>query len=105
MQQQASPQDKRKWYALGAEKSVTDGVWRSGLIYCLLRSLYPMMALLVHGETHTGKYAMAATVQKNWIAPGFPASTEQHAINYKYVLVCVEMFSGSEKATDKNTSK
>lgn len=75
LQQQASPQDKQKWTALGVKDSDTDRVWGNGLIHCLPRSLFPMMARHME-KSHAGKNAMAATVQRNWRAPGFSVFAE-----------------------------
>ncbi|OCU00672.1 hypothetical protein XELAEV_18006452mg [Xenopus laevis] len=64
--------EKGKWSKLGASKDDM-GLWRNGLLYCLSKAVYAMLAHLTHGLAHSGKNAMAASVQNSWIAPGFPA--------------------------------
>ncbi|OCT99583.1 hypothetical protein XELAEV_18005365mg [Xenopus laevis] len=60
--------EKGKWSKLGAYKDHM-GLWRNCLLYCLSKTVYAMMAHLTHGLAHSGKNAMAASVQKTWIAP------------------------------------
>ncbi|OCT86409.1 hypothetical protein XELAEV_18020091mg [Xenopus laevis] len=74
--------EKGKWSKLGASKDDM-GLWRNGLLNCLSKTVYAMMAHLTHGLTHSGKNAMAASVQKSWIAPGFAAFVA------KYIFSCV----------------
>ncbi|OCT76229.1 hypothetical protein XELAEV_18031432mg [Xenopus laevis] len=74
--------EKGKCSKLGASKDDM-GLWRNGLLYCLSKAVYAMMADLTHGLAHSDKNAMAASVQKSWIAPGFPAFVA------KYVFSCV----------------
>ncbi|OCT93725.1 hypothetical protein XELAEV_18011401mg [Xenopus laevis] len=74
--------EKGKCSKLGASKDDM-GLWKNGLLYCLSKTVYAMITHLTHGLAHSGKNAMAASVQKSWIAPVFPAFVA------KYLVSCV----------------
>ncbi|OCT56298.1 hypothetical protein XELAEV_18000316mg [Xenopus laevis] len=77
--------EKGKWSKLGASKD-DKGLWRNGLLYCLPKALYAMMAHLTHRLAHSGKNAMAASVQKSWIEPGFPAFATKYVFFLYYLF-------------------